>query len=367
MVTVRPNYDDCIVNLSNSLLKYFGFKPLNPTLSDVDEILAKTKPRNVVVLLWDGMGSEILDRILGERSFLGRNKLRDLHSVFPPTTTAATTSLLTGLNPAQHGWLGWDMNFRKEKKIVTMFTNTYKETETKVKGDSLAEKYFPFKTVWDTVGEKYTSYIVSKYDKSGIDYTNMNDMVDKVVNLCNAPGKKLIYAYNDEPDGSSHEYTTQSNEVKSLYRTIDQKTEQLANRLKETCLIVIADHGHITSSPIFISDYPDFETCIKGQTWIEPRACAFDVKASKKDLFEELFEEYFEKDFILYSKKQVIEKKLFGPGKEHKLFKDSLGDYLAIAIGDKYFKDNEECYIHKSHHAGITKDEMMVPLIIINK
>ncbi|MCQ2748458.1 MAG: alkaline phosphatase family protein [Clostridia bacterium] len=49
------------------------------------------------------MGSEILDRILGDRSFLGRNKLRDLHSVFPPTTTAATTSLLTGLNPSQHG------------------------------------------------------------------------------------------------------------------------------------------------------------------------------------------------------------------------------------------------------------------------
>ncbi|MCQ2748459.1 MAG: hypothetical protein MJ246_00130 [Clostridia bacterium] len=51
MVTVRPNYDDCLVNLSNSILKYFGFKPLNPTLSDVDEILAEKKPRNVVVLL----------------------------------------------------------------------------------------------------------------------------------------------------------------------------------------------------------------------------------------------------------------------------------------------------------------------------
>ena len=60
--------------------------------------------------------------------FLYRNMLKEISSVVPATTTASTTSMLTGLTPVEHGWLAWDLYFKKEDKIVTMFTNKIKDT-----------------------------------------------------------------------------------------------------------------------------------------------------------------------------------------------------------------------------------------------
>ena len=61
----------------------------------------------------------------------------------------------------------------------------------------------------------------------------------------------------------------------------------------------------------------------------------------------------------------VIESKLFGDGLENEIFKDALGDYLAIAKTDKtlLYTGNE---ILKSHHAGYTDDEVLVPLIVVD-
>ena len=43
-----------------------------------------------------------------ENSFLYRNMVKEISSVVPATTTASTTSMLTGLSPMEHGWLARD-------------------------------------------------------------------------------------------------------------------------------------------------------------------------------------------------------------------------------------------------------------------
>ena len=69
-------------------------------------------------------------------------------------------------------------------------------------------------------------------------------------------------------------------------------------------------------------------------------------------------------DFIILSKNEVIDKKLFGSGKENKYFNDALGDYIALAVSDKAIRYNTNSKIKKSNHSGITEDEMYVPLVI---
>jgi hypothetical protein len=88
-------------------------------------------------------------------------------------------------------------------------------------------------------------------------------------------------------------------------------------------------------------------------------------KLSKKQKFEVLFNEYFSNDFDLYTKEDVINSNLFGKGKENEIFRDILGDYLAIAKTNKtlLYGGSE---ILKSQHAGYTDDEIYVPLIVIN-
>ena len=45
----------------------------------------------------------------------------------------------------------------------------------------------------------------------------------------------------------------------------------------------------------------------------------------------------------------------------------SLGDYFALAVGNKYFKYTTKGDSFKSTHAGFTIDEMKIPLIIIDR
>ena len=60
----------------------------------------------------------------------------------------------------------------------------------------------------------------------------------------------------------------------------------------------------------------------------------------------------------------VIESKLFGDGEENEIFRDALGDYLAIGKTDKTLLYTGSDVL-KSQHAGYTSDEILVPLIMI--
>lgn len=87
-----------------------------------------------------------------------------------------------------------------------------------------------------------------------------------------------------------------------------------------------------------------------------------------KKRFEDEFNRLFGDDFVLMTREEVIDSKLFGTGKDHACFKDMLGDYLAVATGDTtIFNTKKEAEEFIGVHAGLTVDEMMIPLIVIDK
>ena len=126
---VKNNYNECLTNLACSIQKYFGLNTKHNSIEYIDKILNEKQPKNVVVMLFDGMGSRILDRTLHENSFFRRNKVKEITTVFPATTTAATTSIRTGLNPIEHGWLGWNMYIAPIDETITLFLNSEKGKE----------------------------------------------------------------------------------------------------------------------------------------------------------------------------------------------------------------------------------------------
>ena len=211
---------------------------------------------------------------------------------------------------------------------------------------------------------KYEGRFISNY--GGIHYYDLNDMLDKIYYDCKKEGKKYIYAYNPEPDSTMHELGTDHEKVLQLFKSISDKTEEMCNKLKDdTVVIIVADHGHLNNEGILLDDYPDFKETLDGDIWIEGRLTSFKVKDEKK--FKELFKKYFSDDFKLWSKEEVIEKELFGPGEEHKLFRSSLGDYFALAVSNKYFRYSKDSVNLLSMHAGFTEDEMLIPLIVYYK
>ena len=348
---VRNNYNECLTNLACSIRKYFDLDYKHNTLEYIDRILSEYKPKNVVTILCDGMGSIIMDRMLSKDSFLIRNRIKPITTVFPATTVAATTSMMTGLNPVETGMLGWDMYYKDLDKIITVFMNTEKEYPD---GEVLSEaieynkKHMIRKSIDEEINEvgKYKGYKLFPFGESS--YDTLDEMYDRIEKLCKEDGKKYIYAYDTDPDHTMHEIGCDKPEIKAIIEDVNRRVEELSSKLTDTIIFVVSDHGHHNVKNLFIKDYP----------------VNFFIKPDKKEVFEKLFNKYFSNDFDLYEMTEVIESKLFGDGKENEIFRDALGDYLAIAKSDKtlLYTGGEEL---ASHHAGYTDDEIYVPLILI--
>ena len=306
---VRNNYNECITNFACSIRKYFELDYKHNTLDYIDKLLEDKQPKNVVVILFDGMGSRILDRTLDKDDLFIRNRYKEITTVFPATTTAATNSIMTGLNPVEHGYLGWYSYIEPLDKVVTLFTGINKEDQ-KLNEDynEIREKYFVNKSIIDEINEngKYKGRRLYSFGENK--YKDLDDMLSIIKEECSKSGKKYIYAYNDEPDHTMHELGPDSDEVKELIRVRNKKVEDFSNELEDTIVFVIADHGHIKVDNIYLNDYPDLVNMLDRTTSLEQRAVSFKVKTGMHKKFENKFMELFGEYFNLYTKEDVINK-----------------------------------------------------------
>ena len=358
-----PDYKNCISNLPNSIMRYFEVPTDDDTLPVLDKYLNR-KYKNIVVILLDGMGVNIINENLEKDGFFIRNLKSSYSSTFPPTTVAATTSILSGKTPCEHGWLGWDCYYSQIDKNVTVFFNVVQGTK-----ESAADYNVPF---------RYTGYenIVSRFEKAGKEAHFIASFFDpfpddfpkiseRIKELCAKPGRKYIYAYYDQPDTTMHDTGCFSERSKETLRKLERQVETLCDELEDTLVIVTADHGHINTRTVSITDHPMIKDCLVRLPSIEPRALNLFVKPDKKEFFEKEFDRLFGNDFVLMTKQEVLEWHLLGIGKEHECLNGMLGDYLAVAIGDlTIFNTEEEAEQFIGVHAGLTEEEMTIPLIL---
>ncbi|MBP1754639.1 MAG: hypothetical protein H6Q59_1037, partial [Firmicutes bacterium] len=282
-----PSYDNSILSLINSVEKYFGVEPDHPTLKTADEILARGY-RNVAIMVFDAMGSKNLRDALPEDSFLLRHMREEIASVFPPTTTAATTTIESGLSPAEHAWLGWSLHFPEVQDNVNIFINTNDYGET-VADYPVAPRYIPYQSVVDKIREK-PGVRAESVSQFGTYYTeSFEELLEGVEKLCKEDGRHYLYTYWNEPDTSMHRKGITSEESIAWMKRIDAELERLSHSLQDTVLFVIADHGHIDGKSEFIGDYPELLDTLRWLPSIEPRALAFYVKEGREEEFCTVF------------------------------------------------------------------------------
>ena len=364
---IKIDYNNCLTNFSCSIKKYFGLKIKHNTIKVVDDLLEKNNPKNVVVLLFDGMGSIICDETLNKDSFFIKNKLCDITSVFPTTTTAATTSILTGLNPNEHGWLGWNMYIKPIDKTITLFTGREKVSKEVCTEYEEAKKKLYLNTIIDEINNdtKYRAIRLLPFgDKKYKDLDNMLDIIKKETNT---DGKKFIYGYDDEPDASMHDFGSNNEVVKNLIIERNNKVEKLINDLHDTMVFVVADHGQITTNCIHLEKYKDLYAMLERTTSLECRCVSFKIKKGQKDNFKELFNKYFENDFKLLTKEEALNNNIFGSGENNIYFKDAVGDFIAIANESNLALLTEGNSVMKSMHGGNSDREVYVPIIYYYK
>lgn len=220
---------------------------------------------------------------------------------------------------------GWDMYFKDINKTVTVFTNKIKDTNEEAENYNVIQRNLPYKSIDTLIQENNKDVNTAMLFPFGENkYESIEDMINKIEDICSNNKKNFIYAYVDDPDATMHKTGTNSTETKSIIKLLNDEIERLSKNVKDAVIIVTADHGHINSSKINLEDYKDLKQMLERDISIESRACAFFVKEGLKEKFEKLFNNYFGSDFILLTKQEVIDKRFFGIGKENEFFRDAI-------------------------------------------
>lgn len=364
---IKPNYNNSIMSISNSILKYYGAEPHHTTMLVVDELLSKDYT-NVVLLVMDGMGVNVLERNLPENAFLRKHFRTEISSVYPCTTTAATVSILTGRTPAEHGWVGWSCYFKEVDKCIDLFTNNESGTKTSASDEYQSYKYLPYDNILNVISNQVKSYEVSPFSEY---FANtMEGICGNLKNLCGNDEKKFIYAYHYQPDQDMHDFGISHDCIKQMIIDYNNQLEALINSLSDTLFLITADHGMADITRKFVEDYPTINDALIRHICVESRCCSLYVKEEYKADFPEIFTNTFGDKFKLFTHNEFLQSDLLGDGIPHPKTTDFIGDYIAVAVSDIalwYKKIKGEYDDYKGAHAGLTKEELAVPLIVVEK
>ncbi len=365
---MKLDYTKSIVNIPATLLNHFGVEQPHATLNVLNKALKKNY-KHISVILLDGLGSNLLKLHKEDATFFTEHKVDDITSVYPSTTAAATTSVLTGKTPYETGYFGWFQYFKEEDLHYTIFMGEDYYDETKPIPPSFHKDHFerPFfpEMIEENGGPKGRIFHPEKVDKNG--YKAIDEGLSRMLKFQKQHPSTVSYFYSVEPDMTEHKTGIVSRDTKAMVKTLNDAVKEYANQISDdTLLIITADHGLTDVEPINIFDYHDITTTFKALPANEPRMTNFFIKESMQEYFIDFFNDHFSDYFTLYTKEEFLTKKLLGFGQRHPLIDECIGDFISVAH-DKYFFKLTDKPSHQAHHAGVTDDEMVVPLILIDR
>jgi predicted AlkP superfamily pyrophosphatase or phosphodiesterase len=320
-----------------------------------------------VTLLIDAMGTSVMAKHLSKEGFFYTHLNKEMTTVFPPTTSAATTAFRTGKSPAENGWLGWDQYFKEVDDNVILFLG--KSQYTDVQYPDLIAKALPMGK--DLVEELREHHIQSDSVWPGWGKEHPSDTYQELLNnaLKTAQNKqnRFTYVYWDALDTLMHQKGPSSKETEILLKEIEEETERFAKQLPADCaLMIVADHSQIDVHQQNLDEDRELCSCFRHEPALEPRVIAFYIQPEKREKFLSLFRKNYGKDYDLYTHEEVLHGRLFGTGAPHARMEEFIGDYVAIAkthLQLSYRRKKTE----KGDHAGGTREEAMIPLILYAK
>jgi len=359
---ITPHYTkDNLLSVPQSIQARYGAVPRHATLPALDGLLLE-KTKNVVLILLDGLGSDALYAHAPD-GFLWRNRMMDLTTVYPSTTVAALTSLQSGLSPAEHGWLGWSCYFKEISQCVDLFTNRQSGTDVPA-AEGIVAKAIGYPSLLNQLRAAdpgLQCHEVSPYSKPAAH--RLKDVCKRIEVLCRREGSQYIYAYHPQPDALMHELGCHDTQIKELVLSLDKQMEALCAALKDTLVIITSDHGMTDVDMLDIEDYPQIAECLRAPISRDFRSLSFHVKKEYLADFPNRWQDAFH-DYNLMTAQEALHSGLFGPGRTHARFMDFIGDYAAFATGNRALWYGRLLRF-KAAHAGLKREEMIVPLIAV--
>lgn len=382
---VIPDYQGgSIVNLMASLMTCLGGKSLYAPLRS----LAPEEMRqyeNIVLMIIDGLGQEFLSEY-GQQSIFVKHQRDTMTSVFPATTATAVTTFLTGLAPQQHAITGWFM-YLKEMGVAAAILPFIARFGGGPFGKlGIMPKIIMDKTpLFDKIGAD--SYYVIHDDLVDSDYTRafagsaqpvgfqgLDDMLFRIQDIITSHHhKKYIYAYWPALDSVCHRHGTTSAEAQQHFADLTKAIPEFVDSVKgtSTLLLITADHGLVDTLPeqtIKVSDHPDFVDTLTLPICGEPRVAYCYVRPAKVERFESYVQTKFKDACVMHRAQDLVDENYFGLFGPHPRLLDRIGDYVLVMKDNYVIRDfvlGEKEFYFTGYHGGMSKAEMLVPLIVL--
>lgn len=372
MDKLDPTYLDhetTLVNLTSSLLAHYGVTPFHQTIPQVDDLMKGHQ--KIAFFLFDGLGEYILNQYPHTTRFMREHKLMTIHSVNPATTVACTSALLTGKNPIENGWLGWSLYVDGYTDPIDVFPNTNSLTDEKIAKPDVYKEECPLTYIDALLKEKG---VKARLDLQAPLWDGKGPSSLKDIRVHGktffAEGGQFYYAYWTNPDHIIHEKGVRSWSLQRTLRSINRTVKAFVKENPDVLLFTLADHCLINVQYRDLKAFPALESCLRKPLALEGRTASIFLKEGTEETFVKGFNEEFGARFLLKKTSDALQEGYFGDGPINPHAKDSLGDYLAIAISDQLLTDTtylKEITVHEGHHAGATEEERAILLGCYNR
>lgn len=212
--------------------------------------------RSVVLLVVDGLGAMQLREYAGHARHLAALLTRKsvARTVFPSTTAAALTSILTGTHPGEHGLVGYSLLDPAQGKIVNQLTGwetdgidpaTWQRAATIFEQASAAGRPAYAVGPGEFVGSGFTRAVLrgATYVPTG----PVRDRLMRALALADAEDGAVVYCYVPELDKAGHKHGVGSVQWLSALEELDSA---LSARIPQGVgLVITADHGMVNVPP----------------------------------------------------------------------------------------------------------------------
>jgi predicted AlkP superfamily pyrophosphatase or phosphodiesterase len=380
-----------IAEIPQTILSLFGY----PKVSNILPLKYKVGDFEKIVFLFaDGFG---FDLFLKEhknyqllKSLSEKGEVLPLTSIFPSTTSAATSLFHSGLTPQEHGLPEWFLYFKELDQIVKSLPfNSIgsEEQDEMLKKGGKPEMLFDGETIYEklnSVGVKSFVFLSQKYSASAystitqkgaetVAFSDGADLAKKLRDkLENYEGRAYYMIYWDEIDTAGHHSGLGTNEHKramaNLFDSLKREFVKKINpdKAQKTLLLVSADHGQIPVDPketIYLNNYPEIVANFNIAPTGNSRDVFLTVKVDKIDETIKLLKNILGDRAEIIKTVDAIKLGLFGVGTPSQRFLDRVGNVLILPIKNKIWyrhiapKKPESVAMH----GGLSEQEMIVP------
>ncbi|MHA2424142.1 MAG: alkaline phosphatase family protein [Candidatus Thorarchaeota archaeon] len=365
----------------SSIISAVGLEsPYQPL--QLDSSLNLEDSDNVILMIVDGLGYNYLKDFKLD-TLLAKSIKSSMSSVFLPSTGSAISTFFTGYAPQQHTVTGWYV-YLKEYGLVSRFLPFSSAIDWNVLGTDISNSVGVVPILPnmerdhyvilgnEIIDSVYTRYMSGNANRLG--YTNLSELFSQIRVAVTSSEKSYIHAYWPQLDAIAHMLGMYSPEAKDHLHTFDKALQIFLEDLEgtNTSLIITSDHGFndvAADNSIFTREHPKLMESLRLPLCGDTRSAYCYVRPSKTRDFEKYISDNLEDICDIHQSQSLIDDQWFGIHEPNPRLLERVGDYVltfkaGYAIVNCF--PGLEPAMMLGHHGGITSDEMLVPLIVID-